>query len=164
MSKLHPVNCPRCPPANIYGYFSYVNDTGLTLTTTPQLVTGYDVSDLLTPEGVTESDGVFTATKSGGVLVNVTRTYKNSDTNPSDEVDVTIDMRINGLSVFTNKLPIPPATNPGGDGAMVIPTTFPLRAAKGDYFEIYVSAKDDGADPENARLVRLSVTITPAFT
>ena len=142
---------------------SFSSDTEIPLTTTLQKITVWTESDLSASVGVSESDGTFTVSTSAGVSLVVVRDYRNGDTNPADEVDATISFVINNEEYETNTAIIPPATNPGGDGTLTKTTPFLLPVASGDQFEIYVSAEDNDADPEDASLTGIKFTVIPAY-
>lgn len=140
-------------------YCDYSLAPNLTLTATPQLLTGWFAE--IAPNGISESLGVFTIASDGIYNVTLERIYENDDNNPADQVFVTIQVFANdgtgAALIFDRTAPIPSAT--AGDEPAILSFTTPANRpiTAGTTFEIYVSAVDGAASPEDTRLINAKV-------
>ena len=136
--------------------------TPIALTTTPQLVTGW--TENIVPVDITEDTGVFTVNNAGTYSIQLERIYKNTDNNPSVGVNLTIDVRKNGVTSFTRTAPITAANAPSEPSIDTFTTPFIKHVEVGDYFEVYVSAEDDGSPPAGTNLVNMRVVTHKVYT
>lgn len=133
----------------------------LVLTNTPQLVTGW--VEELTPVGITESGGTFTANVRGIYNIMLERIYMNADTNPALLVNLTIrvdadDQQGGGfLPIFERTAPIMSATANNEPAVLSFMTPSNREILAGTQFRVYVSAEDGGGNPQEATLVRAKI-------
>lgn len=149
-------------PPRLYGTWSFTGP--LALTTTLTKVTGWVVNSDLSPVGVSLINDSIVLSKSAVIEYILERSYRNGDANPADEVDATVEIRKNGVPVFTNTAPISPATNPGGDGVLPITGAFEDAGEVGDSYEMWVSGIDGGANPSDANLSRARLSVKAIFS
>lgn len=136
-------------------YCSYESAPNLVLTTTPQRVNAF--TELISPNGVTYDDGVFSVLKDGLIKFDMERVYINTDTNPTDPIILNIDVRVNGETLFSRTATISTAT--ANDEPATLSYTTPVLAEfkLGDDVELYTSASMNGANPVDTELVRFKV-------
>lgn len=137
-------------------YCDYTTAPNITLTTTPQIVTGW-VGDL-PPVNITESAGRITVNADGIYNITLERIYENDDNNPTLQVFVDIEVRKNGVAIFTREAPIPSATANDEPAIMTFTTPSLRMVSASDYFEVFVWGSDNGANPQDTRLIRMKIT------
>ena len=144
-------------------YIGYDATTPTALSLTPVMVSGF--LQTIAPVGFTYANGVFTVDDElGGVYEAVVeRVYENNDTNPASPVEVTIDVRVNGSSVFTRTLPISAATANDEPAYLTITSDFIYELSNGDELSVYVSAEENGSNPDDCNLFNMRVTAKKIF-
>lgn len=138
-------------------YCDFIIDTEIPLTLTPQKITGWTA--VVEPKGISELSGTITVDKKGAAFVSLERVYKNADQNPTDEVFLTIDIRINGASSFTRTLPISPAGGPNDPEIAPFTSNSVKVFSKSDTIEIYASASDAGVTPQDTSIITARLVI-----
>jgi len=131
-------------------YFDIASNPSLPLTSTPQLISGW--TQVIPSVGVSVSDGSITFSESGILQVSLERVYQNNDQNPTLVVEVDVDVRKNGVSLFSQKNIISTATNIN-EPAIASFTSVGIREiSTDDSFEIYISATDGVTEPQSTLL------------
>jgi hypothetical protein len=131
-------------------------DTPITLTIAPQLLVNW--TENIASNGCSATSGVFSVTSAGIWRVTVDRVYLNYDTNPPNPVEVTIDIHSNDVSAYTNTLVIGAATARDEPMPLPVSTSFIQNIVIGDEIKIYVSATENGVEPEDTELDFIKVT------
>ena len=143
-------------------YCDYTDETALTLTNDLQVVTVWSANTI--PVGITESNGEFTFEYEGVYSIFLERIYENFDQNPSDQVNVTIEMQTDDqqgsgfVSIFNRTAPISSATSAKEPAILPFGTALIKAATAGTVFRVLVSAEDDGSAPQDTQLIRMKLT------
>jgi hypothetical protein len=137
--------------APIKSYHEHETSTEITLTSTPQLIDNWTAT--IDPVNFSEVNGQIVCAEDNLYQTFFERTYLNYDQSPIDTVNITLDIKANGVSIYTNTLPIAAATKTTEPAVLALTTPFLARLTEADYVEFYVSAEDDGLDPADCRLV-----------
>lgn len=137
-------------------YCSYTTTPSLVLTTTFQKVTGW--SSFITPLNVTEASGTFTASVGGIYEWHLERVYQNTDKHPTGIINLYLEVRKNGVTVFSRMAPIQSATANDEPTISAFNSPFILEITANDYFEFYVKADDDGSNPSDTQLIQMQIT------
>lgn len=149
-------------PENIpSAYCDYSVAPNLTLTTAEQLLTGWTAETVAV--GISELNGIITADVDGVYNITLERIYENDDNNPALKVNVSIvvyadDQQGGGpIIAFQRTAPISSAT--AGDEPAILAFSTPANrpVTAGTEFSVYVSAEDNGANPQDTRLIRAKV-------
>lgn len=142
--------------ANPVAYCCYAVAPALVLTTTFQKVTGW--TPLVTPVNVTEVSGTFTAVVDGIYEWHFERIYQNTDKNPIGIINLYLEVRLNGVTVFSRTAPTMSATANDEPAINTFNSPFILEVAANDYFEFYVKADDAGGNPLDTQLIQMQIT------
>ena len=131
-------------------YFDIASNPSLALTSTPQMVSGW--TKIVPAVGADITDGRTTFNESGILQVSLERIYQNDDQDPNDVVEVTIEVRKNGVTLFTRSSTISSATR-ADEPAIASFTSNGIRDINSsDYFEVYVSGTDGDVNPASTIL------------
>ncbi len=114
---------------------------------------------MVTPLNVSDASGVFTVSLDGVFDISIERVYINEDTNPSSPIDIFIDIRKNGVSVFTRDAIIPTATATDEPATISFTTPIIVEAVADDYFEFYVKAEEGTSSPSDTTMTALNFSV-----
>ena len=120
------------------------------LTISPQLISGW--TQIVPSVGVEVTGGVITFSESGILQVSLERIYQNSDQNPTLVVEVTVDVRKNGESLFSQANTISTATNINQPAIASFTSNGIRELTSEHYFESCISATDGVVEPESTIL------------
>ena len=137
-------------------YCEYFTDVVMPITTTPTKVINWGPS--VPPVGFSEVDGVFTCHTPGTYTLHLERIYRNTDSNPTVVVNITLEVVLNGVVVLQRSSPISSATSPNEPAILSFSTPGILPAKEGDFFYIRVYGEDGGADPNVTTLHLMKFT------
>lgn len=158
---------PIYQEALVKAHCDYSTTTEVNLTVAEQKVTDWGVTGNLLPVGVTVSDGTFTVTESAIFNTGIERTYLNYDRDPT--VPVIVSLRVvatyNGTTaeIMNRTLPISASTAINEPGSLTPFSRQNLQIPAGTTFEVFVSANEGGADPEDVRLVRMGISANSIY-
>ena len=142
-------------------YCDYATSTSIPLTTTLTAVGGWAKGGQVDAVNIAVSGSEFTCSSLGILSASLSRVYENTDNNPADQVTVTIAIVKNGDTLnpeFTATVPIGSATAGDEPAPPGYTDPFLIRVEDvTDYYEIYVSGQDDGADPQETNLIRMKL-------
>lgn len=137
-------------------YCTYTLDSTLALTnvyTKPTLVTSFSTDD------ITIASNIFTCNTSGIYQFNVERVYENNDKNPTDIVQLYLQMIVNGTIVAIDRTaPIVAATANDEPGINSFSTNRMISVAAGDTFYFQVKAEEGAISPLDTNLIVMEVT------
>ncbi len=145
----------------IGAYIDVDSTPNLTLTTTPQVITGW--SPPIPPRNISESNGVFTFPIGGVYALTLERIYENDDANPALVVNILLEVQTDRQlgagfeTIISRDLPISAASGPNDPAIQTFttPVTSPIQA--GWQVRVRVSAEDNGSNPSNTRLIRSKI-------
>ena len=143
-----------------YCDYSFEPSPYLKLTPTPQIITQWDAD--ITPVGISvDAGGVFTIGFDGVYAIDISRTYINTDSNPTLIVNVTInieaDFGAGFSSIFTRTLPLSSATANDEPAILSFTSTAKRELPAGTKIRVSYSAEDDGLEPNETFLLSSGV-------
>lgn len=140
-------------PATGFGDFEV--EPAQAITDTPAIVNNWTVNNNV---NIVYNSGRFTLSEAGFYAMIIGQVVSNLDLLPSVNVDVTIDFRVNGISAFTQTLPVAKAVSSGVASVLNYSRGFNRAFDAGDYIEFYISGIDGVLAPANCSLSLLRFT------
>lgn len=127
------------------------------LSLTPTKITGW--TEIVPSRNITVETGSITFLKTGEPFLSLERVYQNTDQNPTEVINATIDVRRNGVTLFTRTLPLASATNPNEPSIAAFTSNGIREITKGDVFEIYASAVDNGVSAQGVTMINARMVV-----
>ncbi len=139
------------------GYGDYAATVPMNLTSGLQKVNAWN--SLITPIGMEHEAGKITVTEAAAWYVILEHQCSNTDRSPDIPIVITVEVRKNGSEViFSRDTQISAATATDEPAVASFTTAAILPIDTGGYFEIFLSANEAGADPDDVTLDRMRIT------